>query len=121
MQLTRDLDEHPLTITGVDGVRVRVGQTWLDTSFYVGQQQLQPWAPREYGDIDVASLQILLDHAPELILIGTGPRVQLLPPVLQAHVLARRCGLECMRNDAAARTYNLLLGEGRAVLAAFLI
>ena len=34
---------------------------------------------------------------------------------------ARRCGLECMRNDAAARTYNLLLGEGRAVLAAFLV
>ena len=94
MQLTRDLDEHPLTITGVDGVRIRVGQTWLDTSFYVGQQQLQPWTPRQYGEIDVASLQILLDHGPELILIGTGPRVQLLPPVLQAHVLARRCEIQ---------------------------
>lgn len=121
MQLTRELDEHPLTITGVDGVRVRVGQTWLDTSFYVGQQQLQPWVPRRFDEIDAPSLQRLLDHGPELILIGTGPRVQLLPPVLQAQVLARRCGLECMRNDAAARTYNLLLGEGRAVLAAFLI
>ena len=121
MQLTFEPDQSPSAITGIDGQRLRVGERWIDTSFWVSARALHPWTPRTVETISAEHLQELLAAGPEVILLGTGARPRLLPPALQAVVLQRRCGLECMSNDAAARTFNVLLGDGRAVLAAFVI
>lgn len=121
MQLNFEPDQSPSAITGIDGLRLRVGERWIDTSFWVNARALQPWTPRTAEAITAEHLQELLAAGPEVILLGTGARPRLLPPALQAVVLQRRCGLECMSNDAAARTFNVLLGDGRAVLAAFVI
>lgn len=121
MQLSWQPDESPLAVTGIDGVRVRLGNEWQSSSFWVNARQFGRWAPRKLADVSVEALDTLLAADPEIILVGTGAKVLLLPPALQAHVMRRRCGIECMNNGAAARTYNVLLGEGRAVLAAFLI
>lgn len=121
MQLTRQFDEHPGAVTGIDGVRVRIGERWLDRSFWISQRTHGEWAPRELAAIASEHIDELLAQEPELILLGTGERSLWLPPALQARALQRRCGIECMANAAAARTFNVLLGEGRAVLAAFLI
>ncbi|MCP5475720.1 MAG: hypothetical protein H7A19_12875 [Rhodanobacteraceae bacterium] len=121
MQLMWQPDESPRAITGIDGQRVRMGATWQTRSFWVDARRTQPWTPARLEDIDESALSELLDACPEVILLGTGPRARLLAPALQAGILRRGCGIECMDNAAAARTYNVLLGEGRAVLAAFLI
>lgn len=56
------------------------------------------------------------------MLVGTGERQRLAPPALMAAFLTRGVGLEAMDSAAAARTFNLLAGEGRPeVVAAFLI
>ncbi|MDO4231572.1 MAG: Mth938-like domain-containing protein [Lautropia sp.] len=60
------------------------------------------------------------DWRPEVILLGTGaqlrfPHPQLTRPLLQAGV-----GVESMDTLAACRTYNILMAEGRQVLAALL-
>ena len=52
---------------------------------------------------------------------GTGkqarfPHPELLQPLIQAHK-----GLEVMSVDAACRTYNLLISEGRQVAAALML
>ena len=121
MQLMWQPDESPRAITGVDGQRVRMGATWQTRSFWVDARQSHPWVPGRLEDIAEGDLTQLLDAGPEVILLGTGLRARLLAPALQAGILRRGCGIECMDNAAAARTYNVLLGEGRAVLAAFLI
>ena len=121
MQLVFEPDQSPSAITGIDGARLRVGERWIDTSFWVSARALQPWVPRSIDAITPEHLQELLAASPEVILLGTGNRPRLLPPALQAVVLQHRCGLECMSNDAAVRTFNVLLGDGRAVLAAFVI
>jgi uncharacterized protein len=38
-----------------------------------------------------------------------------------AALLGRRIGIEVMTNAAACRTYNLLAGEGRRVVAAIML
>ena len=121
MQLNWQPDESPTAVTGVDGVRIRVGQTWRDRSFWVDARSVQDWAPQNLTDVDTAALQALLAANPDVILLGTGLQARLLTPQLQALAMQRGCGIECMSNAAAARTYNVLLGENRSVLAAFLI
>jgi uncharacterized protein len=121
MQINWHRDSSPFAVNGVDGARVRVGQDWRERSFWVHAGALDDWRPRTLADLTSADLDVLLARGQEVILLGTGERLAFPPPALRAHVLARGIGLECMSNDAAARTYNVLLGEGRAVLAAFLV
>ena len=58
---------------------------------------------------------------PELLLIGTGPKQQAVHPRLLQPLMERHIGAECMSTQAACRTYNILVGEGRRVCAIFLI
>jgi uncharacterized protein len=121
MQLTWEPDQSPLAVTGIDGARVRVGAEWRERSFWVDARRVESWAPAALVDIDAAALETLIGAGREIILLGTGAQTRMLAPQLQALVLRRGCGIECMSNAAAARTYNVLLGENRSVLAAFLI
>ena len=55
-----------------------------------------------------------------LVLLGTGAN-QVFPPAASlAACLRRGVGIEVMSNAAAARTYTVLAGEGRRVVAGFL-
>jgi len=63
----------------------------------------------------------VLENPPEVLVIGTGrqtcfPSPEVMEMLQQAHI-----GFECMDSRAAARTYNILVGEGRDVSAAMLL
>lgn len=66
-------------------------------------------------------IERLLAQKPELVLLGSGSTLRFPPPRFQAALLKRGIGLETMDNGAAARTFNLLAGEGRRVVAVFLL
>ncbi len=57
----------------------------------------------------------------ELLLIGTGPRMALLPSKFQAALRAMGFSIDVMETGAACRTYNVLIGEERRVAAALLL
>ena len=61
-----------------------------------------------------------LDNAPEVVLIGTGATQHFLSPAMTNDILSMGIGIEVMATDAAARTYNILMAEGRKVVAALL-
>jgi len=66
-----------------------------------------------------ASRLLLLD--PELVLLGTGQR-QVFPPVsFRAKFLSAGIGIEVMDTGAACRTYNVLAGEQRRVVALLMV
>ena len=54
----------------------------------------------------------------EILLVGTGPDLVPLPEALRARLRAAGIRSDPMATGAAARTYNVLLGEGRRVAAA---
>lgn len=60
------------------------------------------------------------DHAPEVLLIGTGLNQHFLPVAVTQALLTLGIGVEIMSTQAAARTYNILMAEGRRVVAALL-
>lgn len=101
---------------------IAVGGQELRGSFALTPDRLiEDWPVASPARLDAAALATLLAEAPELVVLGTGERRVELAPALQVQVLSRGIGLEVMDNGAAARTYNLLLGEGRRVLAAFIL
>ena len=56
----------------------------------------------------------------EVVLIGTGSRQLMLPQSVTAPLLRLGIGVEAMTTQAAARTYNILMSEGRRVVAALI-
>lgn len=57
----------------------------------------------------------------EVLLIGTGTKQHFLPSPVIMDLLGIGIGVEMMDSQAAARTYNILMSEGRRVVAALLI
>ena len=56
----------------------------------------------------------------ELLLIGCGPRIVLIPHKLRAALRSHGVVIEPMDTGAAARTYHVLAAEGRKVAAALI-
>jgi uncharacterized protein len=57
------------------------------------------------------------ENRPEILLIGTGEKMTLLPAVLRKELEAQGLGFELMDTGAAARTFNVLRMEDRRVAA----
>jgi uncharacterized protein len=54
----------------------------------------------------------------ELLLIGCGPDIRPLPEALRWRLKEAGIGIELMATGPAARTYNILVAEGRKIAAA---
>lgn len=81
------------------------------------------WTATEPQQIDVASLALLFalpKGVVELLLVGTGTDLVPLQPALRKRLREAGIGAEPMSTGAAARTFNILLGEGRRVATALL-
>ncbi|MQQ99672.1 Mth938-like domain-containing protein [Glaciimonas soli] len=57
---------------------------------------------------------------PDVVILGTGLKQRFVHPKLTTVLTDRRIGVECMDNQAACRTYNILMAEGRKVALALI-
>lgn len=94
--------------------------------FRIGGQVIQgaviaaPSGTRTWGGFDdIPALEALIDET-DVIFIGTGADLAHLPSGLRSKLEERGVGVEAMASPAAARTYNVLLSEGRRVALAML-
>jgi uncharacterized protein len=80
------------------------------------------WPPATPVEIDVAALARVIAEgdAIEFLLLGTGTDLVPPDPAVRAALSAAGVRVEPMATGAAARTYNVLLAENRAVAAALL-
>jgi len=79
------------------------------------------WPVAEFSALTAAAAQSLLRNAPEIVILGTGPKQQFADPEQIRPLIEAGIGLEMMSTPAACRTYNILMGEGRRVIAAMLL
>ena len=123
MQLSQERPDYTWVLRGADGQRARVNERMLERSFALAPDRLvEDWdAPGTATALEPAHLDALLALAPELLVLGTGQRQVFPPAAVMAACLTRGIGIEVMDNPAAARTYHILAGEGRRVVAAFLL
>ena len=78
------------------------------------------WA-ENFAALDEDAFRSLLDWQPDIVIFGSGRSFRFPHPKLTRFLAEARIGVEVMDTPAACRTYNVLAGEGRKVLAAILI
>lgn len=119
MQLSHELPEGFLYFRRCGPGSVTIVDREIKRSFLLAPDVLvEDWPVRAAAQFDLAAIDALLALSPEVVLLGTGERQVFPPREAQAALLQRRIGLEVMDNAAMCRTYNLLAGERRRVVAA---
>lgn len=96
------------------------GEVYTQT-VVITAEGLTTWSVNSIAELTPELLEPLAEAEPEFILIGTGAKMQLLDPELLQLFYSRGVGVEMMDTPAAARTYNLLAQEGRAVIALLIL
>ena len=122
MQLDLDshLGGHRIDAYG-DGW-VRIGERRFEGSLALSRERvIDDWRATGVEALTEEHFQRLADLAPELVLLGTGATLAFPATELTRPLIERGIGLEVMDTAAAARTYNLLAGDGRGVVVALIL
>ncbi len=82
---------------------------------------LAPWGPDAPADLGLDDVRLVLDAAPEMFILGTGRRLVFPSAEFIAAFQQAGIGFEFMDSRAAARTYNIIAGEGRTISACFFL
>ncbi|HEU0200919.1 MAG TPA: Mth938-like domain-containing protein [Burkholderiaceae bacterium] len=122
MKLHADPISNLNTVTAYGPGFIEINKVRHTSSLIVtAEEAVQPWPVEDFQALTVEHFEALAQRGPEIVLLGTGsrqrfPHPRVTQPLLRAHI-----GLEVMSTAAACRTYNILLSEGRRVLAAMLL
>lgn len=79
------------------------------------------WPVASFTELTSEHFQQIAAHQPDVVILGTGARQQFVHPRLTQALTGQRVGVECMDNQAACRTYNILMAEGRKVALALIM
>ena len=143
MQLQSEVNPALNTVTAYGQDYIEINEVRYDHAVYFRPEgPIHTWDVSESQQITAARLRTIaglddmvvdpmafLDNrpglqkpqdAPEVILVGTGSKQFLLPAHVTAPLLQLHIGIEAMSTQAAARTYNILMAEGRQVIVALL-
>ena len=114
---------QPPSIDTYGGGGFRVSGVWRPGSLLLLDDRPAPWRPRSLAEVtaqDFAEIIAAGAATSEFVLLGTGA-IQSLPPREVRECLRRAgLGLEFMSTDGAARTYGVLISEGRRVAVALI-
>jgi uncharacterized protein len=107
--------------TGYGDGFVAVNGTRHATHLLVTSDRVVHWNVEGFEALTADTIGELIAWGAEIIILGTGASLRFPPPELARRIAAAGIGLEVMDSKAACRTYNVLMAEGRRVLAAILI
>lgn len=105
---------------GPDGVQINE-QLYTESLLLMPDQVVTPWPPKRFDELNGSHLAEAQNLNPEVILLGTGVQQQFPDRAVMRPLLKSGIGLEVMDTGSACRTFNILMGEGRRVLAALII
>ena len=122
MKIEREQSQGRNAFTGYGEVYVEVNGTRYSESLVVSADRIvTDWPARSVQALSGDHVAAIVELKPEIVLIGTGARFQFPEPALLAPLQKAGIGVEVMDTQAACRTYNILLGEGRSVAAALIL
>jgi uncharacterized protein len=119
MRLALDSDSRINLVRRYGGGQILIGEQLISRPCIVSPQRLLlDWDAGSFAELSEAQLEPLLAFGAEITLIGTGETQPYPNPQLRALLRGRGVALEYMSLGAACRTYNILAGEQRSVVAA---
>jgi uncharacterized protein len=122
VKLQSDPHSGANTITGYGDGYVEINRTPYSHAVLLSSDgEIQEWAVKSFDELSAADFTEMAALKPELIIIGTGLRQHFPKPELLKTLIEAKIGFEVMDSQAACRTYNILVGEGRQVLLALIV
>ena len=122
MKLHATSTQQYQTVTGYEQGSVDINAVRYAYSFLV-LPEVPPlaWPVDSFEALSATDFTSIEALAPDVVILGTGLRQRFVHPRLLSSLTARRIGVECMDNQAACRTYNILMAEGRKVALALIL
>ncbi len=122
MKIEREQAEGKNLFTGYGDGYVEVNRARHSASLVVnGDRLVTGWPAASIDALTADHLAAIVELKPEIVLLGTGREFRFPEPALLAPLYKAGIGVEAMDTPAACRTYNILLGEGRNVVAALIV
>jgi len=110
---------HFIHSVSSDGIRV-VDQVCSGSIIVSASRLITDWPVHSAENLTARHLAQILELEPEIVLLGTGDRQVFLAPELMMVFYRAAIGVEIMNTQAACRTFNVLVSEGRNVVAALI-
>jgi uncharacterized protein len=121
LKLHADPLTHLNTVTAYGPGFIEINKVRHDGSVVVAPESpVTAWLVASFDALRAEDFAALLSLGPEVVILGTGRRQRFPHPRLTRPLHEARIGVEVMDTPAACRTYNILMAEGRRVVAAVL-
>ncbi len=122
MEFTEIKSSEEAFIAGYGDGGFRMGDGRFEGSMLITPNGFYPWEVSDKSEISIESIKRILDaHVyVEIVIIGMGTSMAFLKPEIRSAFSEKNIAVEVMDTGAAARTYNVLLQEGRKVSAALI-
>ncbi len=118
MQLTLDNPGSVHVITAYDDTGFSISGERYDQSLTVSPEQIVlDDQPGSVDELDADMARSLIERAPDLVIVGSGKSLRFPEIEFSATLLQANIGCEVMDTAAGCRTYNVLAGELRNVIA----
>jgi uncharacterized protein len=122
MKLQADRPEGVNVVHGYTSHSVSVnGQAYEHAILVPATGDMIAWPVTSWETLSESHFLQIAQLQPELVIFGSGSKLRFPNPKLLQPLMAARIGFETMDTAAACRTYNILVGEGRKVMAALLV
>lgn len=121
MKLHLNVAGHINLVQSVSPQGIVITDRLYTASVLLTASEIRPdWQPQRVADLTAEDFHPVVEYQPEVVLLGTGARLAFPHPRVTEPLINRAIGLEVMDTRAACRTFNILAGDGRKVVAALL-
>lgn len=122
MKLHTTTTQHYQTVTAYDETGVEINAIPYAYSLVVlPEVKPAPWPVSSFEALTEEHFEQINRTSPDVVILGTGRKQRFVHPKLIKSLTARQVGVESMDNQAACRTYNILMAEGRKAALALII
>lgn len=122
MKFSEDYAIGHNVIRSYDDTSININSSTYCQSLALSSSRLiEDWPIKKISDLNSTTLNLLLELEPEVIVIGTGNKLEFPHPQAYASIINQGIGIEFMDSGAACRTYNILISENRNVVAGIIL
>jgi len=121
MRFDLDMGEDGNPIRGFEPGQIKVNHKIYSENLIISPRLIQSWPINSIKTLKEADLSPITDLNPDVVLIGTGHKLVFPEQKYFKSFYEKNIGFEIMDTSAACRTYNVIMAEGRHVVAAVIV
>lgn len=121
MNISQNSSTNHNLISHYDNKSITIANKIFKTSFYASKETTGELNLKDINNISLNDLEMILTTKPEVVIFGTGSKMQKLSPNIYEALINKKINFEYMNTISAIKTYNALCFDERNALGVFII